>query len=107
MISRSVSVSVQCINSHNKKKQDNTSSKFKGVSYVKRSGKWRARVNKEGKEHTAGTYDTEIEAAIAYNIKAKELYGEFANINKISDNDTNIYFEKVRDIVCTKYKSKN
>ena len=50
-------------------------SKYKGV---RSSGvRWGARV----KQIWIGTFDSEIEAAKAYDRKAKELYGEFACLN--------------------------
>jgi len=54
-------------------------SKYKGVSQFK--GKWQAVVWKDNEYTYCGRYDTEIEAALAYDKKAKELYGEFASLN--------------------------
>ena len=72
-------------NSHNKIKRKNTTSKYIGVSYKKLRHKWEACINKNGKYYYIGHYSTEQEAALAYNEKAKELYGEFANLNVIED----------------------
>jgi hypothetical protein len=36
-----------------------------------------------GKPFYLGTFDSKIEAAEAYNKKAKELFGAFANLNVI------------------------
>jgi len=52
-------------------------------------------LKKEKKDYCLGTYNIELKAAIAYNIKAKELYGEFANLNKISEEDFNLYKDEV------------
>jgi hypothetical protein len=46
-------------------------------------GKWASRIAYEGKRIYLGYYDDETEAAEAYNMKALELFGEFANLNKI------------------------
>lgn len=54
-------------------------SKYKGVSRSQK--KWRITVNRE----YAGVYDTEIEAAKAYNEKILELYGDQAILNKIEE----------------------
>ena len=53
-------------------------SQFKGVR-VTRTFRWEARI----KGIQVGTFDSEIEAAQAYNQKAKELYGDFAYLNPV------------------------
>ena len=50
------------------------------VSITKR---WEARIQHNKKQISIGFFDAEIEAAIAYNIKAIEFHGEFASLNKI------------------------
>jgi HNH endonuclease len=60
--------------------KDNTSG-YKGVSWQR--GAWVCRVNKDGKAHYLGRYPDITEAAKAYNSKAIELFGEFANLNKV------------------------
>ncbi len=57
------------------------SSRFKGVSWYKRRGKWVAYVNCTGEHYHLGYFDDEVEAARAYDEKAKELFGEFARLN--------------------------
>lgn len=60
----------------------NKSSKYKGVTYCKnKKSPWRSRIRINNKLIHLGYFLTEIEAAIAYDIKAVELFGEFANIN--------------------------
>lgn len=55
-------------------------SKYLGVSFEKDRKKWRARM-KVGKIHKClGRYNSEIEAAVAYDKAAKQR-GEFANLN--------------------------
>ncbi len=54
---------------------------FKGVSWQKRDKKWCARINKNRKCYYLGYFDDETEAAMAYDKKAKELFGEFAYLN--------------------------
>jgi hypothetical protein len=71
------------IKAGNRKTTSDTSSKFKGVAWDKSSQSWRVRVHKDNKMVHVGRYDSEVEAAYAYNEKAIELFGEFANINKI------------------------
>lgn len=73
----------QSENSMNTQKYANKSSSFKGVSFHKLSGKWRAYIMINGKETHLGYFTSEIEAAKAYNTKAIALFCEFANLNKI------------------------
>lgn len=58
-----------------------THSKYKGVSASR--GYWSASICLQHKSHFLGRFKTELEAAIAYNEKAKELHGEFAKLNTI------------------------
>lgn len=63
-------------------------SKYKGV--VKRSGSeyrksWVARVQLPSGGHKTKHFTTEIEAAKGYNELAKEVYGEYAYLNKIEE----------------------
>lgn len=73
-------------NDRNSRPHRDGSSKFKGVSRIGKRSKgkpWRARIW-GGKEIVIGYFLTEEEAAIAYNVKAKELFGEFAYLNKVT-----------------------
>jgi hypothetical protein len=56
--------------------------KYKGVS-KRKNGTYQVDIQCKKKKYYLGSFKTEKEAAIAYNIKAKELYGEFAYQNKI------------------------
>jgi len=62
-------------------------SKFRGVS---KSGKiknpWSAIACKDRKRYHLGNFKTEEEAARAYDKKAKELFGEFADLNFPEEN---------------------
>jgi hypothetical protein len=60
-------------NNHNRTKRAGRSSQYVGVSFHHK--KWRAVV--------AATFDTELEAALAYNAAAKAMMGDFANLNTI------------------------
>ena len=66
----------------NRKRKDNTSG-YKGVWIHKKTQLSYAEIAKEGKRYRLGCFKTPQEAALAYNKKAKELYGEFAYQNKI------------------------
>ena len=60
-------------------------SKYLGVNPTNRNGKikFRAFIGSKGKNKYLGIFKTETEAAAAYNTAAKELHGEFANLNII------------------------
>ena len=56
---------------------------YKGVCLCKKSNKWRATIMIDGKNKHLGLFTNEEDAAQAYNTKAIELFGEFANLNII------------------------
>lgn len=62
------------------------SSKYLGVTLSARNAKkpWVSRVHKGSTSFHLGYFKNEVDAALAYNKKAQELFGEFANLNKIS-----------------------
>ena len=70
-------------NSMNSKKRENTSSHFKGVCWAKNRNKWLAYIAKNHKTYWLGYFLTETDAAKAYNLKAKELFGDFARLNTL------------------------
>jgi len=63
------------------------SSQYKGVSYDKEHGKWEAGIHINGKRIHIGLFDSEIEAARAYDRKAQELFGQYAYLNFPDDID--------------------
>ena len=74
-------------NSRNRKKKPGCSSKYKGVYWDK--FKWHSQITYNFKTMHLGLFNNEEEAAMAYNIKATEFFGEYANLNKI---------EKTKDV---------
>lgn len=60
-----------------------TKYKYIGVQLNPHGGKWIARIRYNGKNIHIGSFVDEIDAAKAYNTKAIEFRGEFANLNKI------------------------
>lgn len=74
-------------NNRNTSKRITNKSGYKGVSWEKRFSRWRATITFEGKQIHLGTYKDITEAAIAYDKKAKELFGEFAWLNFRNENE--------------------
>lgn len=64
-----------------KKQHKKNSSQYKGVGFHKGMHRWRVRLTTNYVECVIGYYDTEVEAAVAYNNKAIEVFGEFAKLN--------------------------
>ncbi len=58
---------------------------FKGVSA--RDGRWRAQIRVDGRTIVVGKYDTEQQAAIAWNKAALQYHGEFAYQNEVRNAD--------------------
>lgn len=65
----------------------NSSSIYKGVIFISnnKNNKWVSSITYYRKKIYIGSYKTELEAAIAYNEKAKELHGEYACLNVIPE----------------------
>lgn len=71
-------------NSMNRAKVNKTcSSKYKGVSF--NGMKWHSYIKLNGKRTNIGWFDTEKEAALAYNEEAKKLHSIFGVLNEVQD----------------------
>ncbi|MFW9874253.1 MAG: AP2 domain-containing protein [Candidatus Thorarchaeota archaeon] len=72
-----------CTNAQNSYNQNKRigSSQYKGVHWYKQTKKWVARIMYNYKNISIGYFKSEIEAAKAYDEKAKKLFGEFAYLN--------------------------
>lgn len=66
-------------NRQNSQKVKIGASKFKGV--LRHRENWKACIKSKGINYHIGCFSTELEAAKAYDTKAKELFGEFARPN--------------------------
>ena len=74
-------------NSMNRRKQENCTSVYKGVYFSNPAKKWRADIMFNYKHIFLGHFVSEVEAAKAYNAKAKELFREFANLNNLTNSN--------------------
>jgi hypothetical protein len=68
-------------NSLKRKMQKNNTSGYRGV--VQNKNKWISQIGSNGKYYHLGNFDTKEKAALVYNEKAKEFFGEFAVLNRI------------------------
>jgi hypothetical protein len=66
-------------NAMNTRKRSGCSSQYKGVSYDKVRSQWMCMVR--GKY--VGRFNSEKEAAQAYNVHAQKIFGEFASLNPV------------------------
>lgn len=65
------------------KNRDKTSSRYKSVYARRRKGPWYAQIRIRGRNKHLGVFETEEEAALAYNRAAVEYFGEYARLNQI------------------------
>ncbi len=63
-------------------------SRFKGVRRMGRARQyWRASISSKGKRHILGQFDSEEEAALAYDQAARQLFGRYAALNFPGDGE--------------------
>ena len=67
-------------NTYNQKTSVRNTSGYKGVHWNK--NKWRVVIQKDRKKYYFGVFEDIEEAKTVYNSKAKELFGNFAELNK-------------------------
>lgn len=65
----------------NSKSHKDSSSPYKGVSWYPPTKNWTARVFSDGVLYYLGRFDNQEDAALAYDRKASELFGEYAYLN--------------------------
>lgn len=64
-----------------RRKRGSKTSRYKGVFWNKKESYWYVQIKQNGKKINLGSFHNEIEAGKAYDTKAIELFGEFANTN--------------------------
>lgn len=72
-------------NSTNKPKYKSNTSGYKCVSWSITSKKWRAYIVINDKQKHLGVFENKHDAAKAYNKAALDLFGEFAQLNKVKE----------------------
>lgn len=68
-------------NQFNRRKRENTTSRFKGVYFHKVHRKWAAQITIRGKRIFLGYFHSEIKAARTYDKTARKYHKEFARLN--------------------------
>jgi len=56
-------------------------SHYKGVSFYRKTDKWRAQVMMAGETYHLGLFEKEEDAACSYDAAAREIFGQFACVN--------------------------
>jgi hypothetical protein len=97
---RLCTIQQNCFNQ--RKVRRKTSSKYKGVCLIKENHKWISSIKFNHKQILIGVYFTEQMAALQYNIKAKEFYGDFAYLN-VLDSDIELILKKEELVKCNWY----
>jgi len=70
-------------NQYNKQPKHGCSSKYKGVTFERKSDMWQAQIQYKGINKYLGKYSTPEEAALVYNKAAIKKFGEYAFLNKV------------------------
>lgn len=68
-------------NAWNARAKSEKASRFKGVRLSKSKLRWRACIGVDGKQVGLGSYQSEVDAARAYDAAARKYCGEFAALN--------------------------
>lgn len=72
-------------NQYNRKNQSGVkSSKYKGVHWKKSHNKWYAQIRDNGKRKYLGMFNSEREAALAYNAYATKIHTSFSLLNEVA-----------------------
>jgi len=77
-------------NQQNTRKRSNCSSQYKGVSWDRKTSRWKSQIqipseSAVGTKVHLGYFNLEVDAAYAYNEAAHKHFGEFAHLNRIEE----------------------
>lgn len=71
-------IATRAQNCANRRKYNNNTSGFKGVSLDRSCNKWRSHITKDGRYHHLGLFDDRETAHAAYVEASKQMFGEYA-----------------------------
>lgn len=94
-------------NAHNRTKIENATSKYYGVYWHNTLQYWVSEFNKDHIRYIVGYFTDEEEAAAAYNVKARELYSEFANLNTLQNELELLEITERKRLCSSKYRGVN
>ncbi len=78
---RNLRICTRAENQRNRRIYDDSVSGYKGISWHKRLGKWRATIKVDGIQISLGCFTSAKKAAHVYDDAAIKYYGEFARPN--------------------------
>jgi len=92
-------------NRTNTPKRNGTASRFKGVAWNRRLGRWHAQLTSQGVHYSGGYFHSETLAALAYDAMARRLHGKYAGLN-FPDEDPSRYLLAHGDLRRREYSSR-
>lgn len=84
-------------NQLNKNAYKNSSSRYKGVSFIQRRRLWFVHIQTKGNDVSGGYFKEEYIAALKYDQLAREYHGEFACLNFPDNNDYSLVDKYLHD----------